>query len=93
MRTRIDHTKFDLSAANLRQHFSPYSARRGCELSLYMSLMPLKKKSNGCFPMGKFHEIENFMKSRSLDLGLVTGLGDWVGPQTVVPGLVPCVWA
>ena len=58
MRTRIDHTKFDLSAANLRQHFSPYSARRGCELSLCMSLMPLKKNRMVAFPW------VNFMKSK-----------------------------
>ena len=58
MRTRIDHTKFDLSAANLRQHFSPYSARRGCELSLCMSLMPLKKNRMVALPW------VNFMKSK-----------------------------
>ena len=62
MRTRIDHTKFDLSAANLRQHFSPYSARRGCELSLYMSLMPLKKNRMVAFPW------VNFTKSKILHL-------------------------
>ena len=50
--------KFDLSAANLRQHFSPYSARRGCELSLCMSLMPLKKNRMVAFPW------VNFMKSK-----------------------------
>ena len=52
--------KFDLSGVNFQRHFSPYSARRGCEHSLYMSLMPLKKKSNGCFPMRKFHENRKF---------------------------------
>ena len=51
--------KFDLSGVNFQRRFSPYSARRGCEHSLYMSLMPLKKKSNGCLPMRKFHENRN----------------------------------
>ena len=51
--------KFDLNAANLQRHFSPYSARRGCEPSLYISLMPLKKNSKVAFAYVNFMKIEN----------------------------------